>query len=209
MRPIADHSQAAAYARGLTPDRVRAQWKEIDELNAELAPFRILKGTEVDILRDGRPDFDDDLLSGFDFVVASVHSDFGMTEDEATDRVCRALENPHVDVLGHPTGRLLLERVGYPVNHEKLIECAARHGKAIELNSNPHRLDLDWRWLSACESAGVPVPINPDAHIIDGLWDIQYGVEVAAKGPLTPANCPSTWTADTFLNWCKTHTRPK
>jgi DNA polymerase (family 10) len=204
---IADHSQAAAYAHGLTPDRVRAQWKEIDELNREVAPFRVLKGTEVDIHADGRLDFDDDLLAGFDFVIASIHTGFAMTEDEATNRLCRALENPHVDILGHATGRLLLERIGYPVNHERLIECAARHGKAIELNSNPHRLDLDWRWLAQCEAARVPVPLNPDAHIVDGLWEIRYGVEVAAKGPLTAANCPSTWPVDTFLNWCNIHTR--
>jgi DNA polymerase (family X) len=204
---IADHSQAAAYARGLTPDRVRAQWKEIDDLNRDVAPFRILKGTEADILADGNPDFDNELLAGFDFVVASVHSGFNMTETEATDRLCRALENPHVDILGHMTGRLLLERNGYPVNHEKVIECAAKHGKAIELNSSPHRLDIDWRWLARCAEAGVPVPLCPDAHIIEGLWEIRYGVEVAAKGPLTAADCPCTWSADQFLDWCQTHNR--
>jgi DNA polymerase (family X) len=204
---IADHSQVAAYARGLTPDRVRAQWKEIDELNREVAPFRIFKGTEADILPDGRPDFDDDLLAGFDFVVASIHSGFGMTEEEGTQRLCRALESPHVDMLGHMTGRLLLERNGYPVNHERVIECAANHGKAIELNSSPHRLDIDWRWLPVCSASRVPVPLCPDAHAIDGLWDIQYGVEVSAKGPLSAEDCPNTWSAEEFLDWCRNHKR--
>jgi len=205
---IADHSQSAAYARGLTPDRVRIQWAEIDVLNRELAPFRILKGTEADILADGRLDFDDDLLAGFDFVVASVHSGFAMSESAATERLCRALSNTHVNILGHPTGRLLLERNGYAVNHEKLLECAAQHGKAIELNCNPHRFDLDWRWLARAEELGVPVPLCPDAHSIEGLWDIRFGIEVAAKGPLTAANCPSAWTADQFVTWCDTRKRP-
>ena len=205
---IADHSQAAQYARGLYPDRVKEQWNEIDALNEELAPFRILKGTEVDILPDGRLDFGDDLLSGFDYVVASIHSKFQMTEDEAADRLCHALENPQVDILGHPTGRLLLQRKGYPIDHERVIQCAAKHGKAIELNCHPYRLDLDWRWLARCEELGVPVPINPDAHAISELNYVRYGVQVAAKGPLTAANCPSTWTADEFLEWCQTRKKP-
>ncbi|RPH93273.1 hypothetical protein EHM69_10760 [candidate division KSB1 bacterium] len=204
---IADHSQTAAYAHGLTPDRVRAQWREIDELNKQLAPFRILKGTEADILPDGSVDFDDEILAGFDFVVASIHSGFNMTEVQATERLCRALENPHVDILGHPTGRLLLERNGYPVNHEHLIACAAQNGKGIELNCSPHRLDLDWRWLSVCEEMHVPVPLCPDAHHIDGLWDIRWGIDTAAKGPLTAGNCPSTWGVETFLDWCRNHGR--
>jgi DNA polymerase (family X) len=202
---IADHSQAAAYARGLSPERVREQWKEIDRLNAELAPFRILKGTEVDLQAGGLLDFDDDLLAGFDFVIASVHSGFNMTEEEATERVCRALENSNVDILGHPTGRLLLERSGYPLNHERVIACAAQHRKGIEFNCNPHRFDLDWRWLSLCEDLHVPVPLCPDAHDIAGLWDIRYGVDVAAKGPLTAANCLTTWSAERFVDWCRSH----
>jgi DNA polymerase (family 10) len=202
---IADHSKAAAYANGLTPERVRAQWREIDELNRELAPFQILKGTECDILADGKLDFDDELLAQFDFVVASIHSGFSMTADEATARLCRALENPHVDILGHPTGRLLLERRGSPIHHEQVIECAARHGKAIELNANPHRLDLDWRWLKLCTELNVLVPINPDAHDVAGLDDIQYGIETAQKGPLPAALCPSTWSADELREWCNLH----
>lgn len=202
---VADHSQAAAYANGLTPERVRKQWTEIDKLNQELAPFRILKGTEADILPDGSLDFDDDLLAGFDYVVASIHSGFKMTEEAATDRLCRALENPHVDILGHLTGRLLLRRDGYPIDHRKVIACAAEHGKAIELNANPHRLDIDWRWLPLCIEYKVPIPINPDAHDIDGLADIRYGVDIAQKGPLPKELCPSCWSADEFINWCSTH----
>jgi DNA polymerase (family 10) len=132
-----------------------------------------------------------------------------MTEEEATERLCAALANPHLDILGHPTGRLLLQRKGYDINHERVIRCAAEHGKAIELNSSPYRLDLDWRWLSLCEELGVPVPINPDAHSISELNHIRYGVDVAAKGPLTAANCPSTWTAEEFLHWCDTREKPK
>ena len=202
---IADHSQSAAYARGLTPERVHAQWQEIDELNQEFAPFKILKGTETDILSDGRLDFEDEILAGFDFVIASIHSGFNMTEDQATQRLCKALANPHVDILGHMTGRLLLTRNGYPVNHEKVIACAAEHGKAIELNANPFRLDIDWRWLHQCEEVGVPVPITPDAHAISGLSDVQYGIEVAAKGPLSKNNCLSTWNTEQFMDWCSKH----
>ena len=159
----------------------------------------------MDILSDGRLDFPDDLLSGFDFVIASVHSGFNMTEAAATERLCRALSNPHVDILGHMTGRLLLTRNGYPVNHREVIECAAQNHKAIELNANPYRLDIDWRWLKLCVEKKVLVPLCPDAHAIDGLWDINYGVDVAAKGPLTSEFCPCTWGAERFLNWCAEH----
>ncbi len=202
---IADHSKVAAYARGLTPDRVYQQWEEIDQLNSELAPFRILRGTECDVLPDGKLDFDDSLLSQFDFVVASVHSSFGMTVEQATSRLCRALENPHVDILGHPTGRLLLKREGYPIDHERVLECAAKHGKAIELNCNPHRLDLDWRWFSRALELNIPIPINPDAHEIAGLDDIDFGIEIASKGPIPKELCPSAWTASEFISWCNSH----
>lgn len=202
---IADHSKSAAYAGGLSTDRVMEQWEEIDYLNDELAPFRILKGTECDILADGSLDYDDGLLRGFDYVVASIHQGFHMSEDEATTRLCRALENPHVDILGHATGRLLLRREGYPVNHEKLLECAAEYGKSIELNTNPHRLDLDWRWFKRAIELEIPIPLNPDAHAADGLDDIEYGLDLAAKGPITQALCPSAWSAHEFLQWCQTH----
>ncbi len=202
---IADHSKAAAYANGLTPDRVLQQWEEIDLLNDELAPFKILKGTECDILTDGRLDFDESLLAGFDFVVASIHSGFGMTEEQATDRLCKALENPHVDILGHPTGRLLLKREGYPVNHDRVLECTAKNGKSIELNCNPHRLDLDWRWFPRALELKIPIPLNPDSHTIEELDDIEFGIDLASKGPIPRELCPSAWSADEFLAWCRSH----
>jgi DNA polymerase (family 10) len=148
-------------------------------------------------------DLDDEFLSKFDFVVASIHSGFKMTEEIATKRLCRALENPHVDILGHPSGRLLLERDGYPVNHERIIECAAKHRKAIELNADPYRLDIDWRWISKCIEAGVPVPIDPDSHSAGALENVQYGLDVAAKAGLTAADCPSAWDVNDLLSWVK------
>ena len=202
---IADHSKLAVYADGLTPERVIKQWNEIDFLNNELAPFKILKGTECDILPDGRLDFDDHLLAGFDFVVASIHSSFKLTMEQETERLCRALENPHVDILGHPTGRLLLRREGYPIDHERVLECAANHGKAIELNCNPHRLDLDWPLFERALALKIPIPINPDAHSTSGLNDIEYGIDIAAKGPIPTELCPSTWSASEFLSWCNSH----
>jgi len=202
---IADHSKLAVYADGLSPEQVVKQWMEIEFLNSALAPFRILKGIECDILPDGRMDFDNYLLEGFDFVIASIHSSFKMTREQETDRICRALENPHVDILGHPTGRLLLRREGYPIDHERVLECAAKHGKAIELNCNPNRLDLDWRWFERALNLRIPIPINPDAHSISALNDIEYGIDIAAKGPVPAELCPSTWTANEFLSWCKSH----
>ncbi|MBK6765771.1 MAG: DNA polymerase/3'-5' exonuclease PolX [bacterium] len=203
---IADHSKSAGYAGGLTPERVLEQWEEIDYLNDELAPFRILKGTECDILPGGEMDFDDGLLRGFDFVVASIHQGFQMTRDDATVRLCRALENPHVDILGHATGRILLKREGYPVDHERLLACAAEHGKSIEFNCSPHRFDLDWRWFGKAIEYGIPIPLNPDAHAMDGLDEIDFGIELAAKGPITSELCPSAWSAERFLDWCNSHT---
>ncbi|MBL0060636.1 MAG: DNA polymerase/3'-5' exonuclease PolX [bacterium] len=204
---IADHSKLAVYADGLTPERVVDQWKEIEYLNSVLAPFRILKGIECDILPDGRMDFDDALLEDFDFVIASIHSSFKMTMEQETDRLCRALENPHVDILGHPTGRLLLKREGYPIDHERVLTCAAQNGKAIELNCNPQRLDLDWRWFARALELKIPIPLNPDAHSISALKDIENGIELAAKGPIPVNLCPSAWSADEFLEWCNSHNR--
>jgi DNA polymerase (family 10) len=179
---IADHSQIAAYARGLTPARVKAQHKEIDALNARDRSFRLFKGTEVDILADGTLDFTDAVLASFDYVVASVHSKFQMTEAEATKRVIRAITHKRVTMLGHPTGRLLLERDGYPVNMTEVIKAAADHGKIIEINAHPMRLDLDWRLVRLAKEKGVKIAINPDAHATAGLADVAYGVGIARKG---------------------------
>jgi DNA polymerase (family 10) len=185
---IADHSQSLTVANGLSPERVRRQWAEIDEVNAKLKGVRVLKGTECDILEDGRLDFPDDLLAGFDYVVASVHSHFGLDEAAQTERVCRALAHPAVTMLGHATGRLLLRRPGYKLDLERVIRTAAEHGKMIEINAQPDRLDLDWTWVKRAKAAGVTLVINPDAHDPESLGYYVYGVDVARRGWLTKAD---------------------
>jgi DNA polymerase (family 10) len=190
---IADHSQAAAYAGGLSPERVKKQLAEIDNLNASLKGFRVFKGTEVDILADGSLDFSDKVLSSFDYVVASVHSKFKMTESEATKRIIKALKNRYVTILGHPTGRLLLSRDGYPVNMIDVIHAASDYGKSIEINAHPQRLDLDWRLVKYAKEKGVRLCINPDAHNIDGLRDVFYGVGIARKGWLEAQDVVNAW----------------
>ncbi len=166
---IADHSKIAAYAGGLSYEKVKQQLREIDKLNGGFNDFKVFKGTEVDILPDGSLDWKSDVLERFDYVVASIHSKFKMTETEATGRIIKALKNKYVTMLGHPTGRLLLEREGYPLNMIEVINAAADYGKMIEINSHPSRLDLDWRLCKYAKEKGVRVCINPDAHRIDGL----------------------------------------
>ncbi|MBC6696776.1 DNA polymerase/3'-5' exonuclease PolX [Hymenobacter sp. BT190] len=182
---ICDHSQAAHYANGLPPERVRQQQREIDELNQELAPFRIFKGIESDILSDGSLDYPPTVLETFDFIVASVHSNLKMDERKATTRVLRAIENPYTTMLGHPTGRLLLRREGYPLDHKAVIDACAKHNVIIEINANPYRLDLDWRWVRYALDQGVQLSINPDAHHTNGYADMRYGVFMGRKGGLT------------------------
>ncbi|QNH63127.1 DNA polymerase/3'-5' exonuclease PolX [Hymenobacter sediminicola] len=182
---ICDHSQAAHYANGLQPERVRQQQREIDELNQELAPFRIFKGIESDILSDGSLDYPPTVLETFDFIVASVHSNLKMDERKATTRVLRAIENPYTTMLGHPTGRLLLRREGYPLDHKAIIDACAKHNVIIEINANPWRLDLDWRWVHYALDQGVQLSINPDAHHTNGYADMRYGVFMGRKGGLT------------------------
>ena len=185
---ISDHSQAASYAGGLSPAEVRRQWQEIDAFNNEQPATRLLKGIEVDILPDGRLDYDDDLLAGFDFVIASVHSSLRQPAAQMMPRLLAALRHPAVTMLGHPTNRLLLGREESAVDMACLLAEAARYGKALELNANPHRLDLDWRWCRAAKQAGVKIAINPDAHRSSGLDDVRYGVLMAQKAGLTPAD---------------------
>ncbi|MGY2131565.1 DNA polymerase/3'-5' exonuclease PolX [Hymenobacter sp. HD11105] len=182
---ICDHSQAAHYANGLSPERVRQQHREIDELNKELAPFRIFKGIESDILGDGALDYQPTVLASFDFVVASVHSNLKMDEARATTRLLRAIENPYCTMLGHPTGRLLLRREGYPIDYKAVIDACAQHQVIIEINANPWRLDLDWRWVRYALDQGVKLSINPDAHHTNGYADMRYGVFMGRKGGLT------------------------
>jgi len=191
---ISDHSKTAVYADGLKAAKVREQWAEIDALNAEMAPFRIYKSIESDILADGSLDYDDDLLAGFDFVIASVHSGLNMDEEKATRRLMTAIANPYTTILGHPTGRLLLSRAGYPIDHHRIIDACAEHGVAIELNANPYRLDLDWKWIPYAIDKGVRISINPDAHSTGGIDDIRYGVLAARKGGMTAASCWNTLT---------------
>lgn len=179
---IADHSQSAFYAGGLTPEDVRRQHRAIDEMNRRDPAFRIFKGIEADILPDGRLDYDDATLASFDFVIAAVHSHFGMSEDEMTGRLLRALANRHTTILAHPTGRLLLAREPYALDLERVIDAAAEHGKVIELNANPHRLDLDWRHCKHAKRQGVRIAVNPDTHHTDGLADMKYGLNIARKG---------------------------
>jgi DNA polymerase (family 10) len=186
---ITDHSQSAFYANGLKPDRVLAQMAEIDALNAEMAPFRILKGIESDILNDGSLDYEEAILEKFDFVIASVHSNLKMTREKATERIVRAIENPHTTILGHPTGRLLLSREGYPLDWDAVFDACARCGVAIELNANPYRLDIDWTLIPEALRRGIRISINPDAHSKEGIHDIRYGVLAARKGGLSAAGC--------------------
>ncbi|MFZ4101060.1 MAG: helix-hairpin-helix domain-containing protein [Sphingobacterium thalpophilum] len=186
---ICDHSKSAFYANGLNETRIAAQQLEIDEFNKKHSPFRIFKGIESDILYDGSLDYSDKVLSSFDFIVASVHSVLNMNEDKATDRLIKAIENPYTTILGHPTGRLLLSRNGYPIDHKKVIDACAANQVIIEINANPLRLDLDWRWHQYAISRGVLLSINPDAHRKEGFNDMKYGTLIARKGGLSKENC--------------------
>lgn len=182
---VSDHSKSANYANGLDEKRIQQQHEEIDQLNRQMKDFTILKSIECDILADGSLDYPDDILATFDLVIVSVHSRFKMSEEEATHRILRAMQNRYATILGHPTGRLLLAREGYPVDMLKIIDAAADLGVSIELNANPHRLDIDWRLLPRAREKGVKISINPDAHRTEGIDDIRYGVGVARKGWLT------------------------
>lgn len=182
---ISDHSRTASYAGGLEIEKVIKQHQEIDQLNQELAPFRIFKGIESDILGDGSLDYPAEVLGSFDFIVSSVHSILNMDQKRATERLIRAISNPYTTILGHPTGRLLLRREGYPIDHRAVIDACAAHGVVIEINANPWRLDLDWRWVRYATEQGVKLAINPDAHEMDGYADMKYGVLVGRKGGLT------------------------
>ena len=182
---ISDHSRTAFYAGGLDIEAVEKQHHEIDELNKELAPFKIFKGIESDILADGSLDYPEETLKSFDFIVSSIHSILNMDIKRATSRLVTAIENPYTTILGHPTGRLLLRREGYPIDHKTVIDACAKHGVVIEINANPWRLDLDWRWVRYAMEQGVKLSINPDAHEIDGYGDMKYGVLVGRKGGLT------------------------
>ena len=200
---ITDHSKAAFYANGLQPERVLTQMAEIDALNREMAPFRIFKGIESDILNDGSLDYEEDILRQFDFIIASVHTNLRMDEGKATQRLLTAIENPYTSILGHPTGRLLLSRQGYPIDHQAVIDACAANEVAIELNANPYRLDLDWTWIPYALEKGVLISINPDAHSREGIHDIHFGVLSARKGGLTAAMCLNARSTDDFATFCR------
>lgn len=201
---ICDHSKSAFYANGLNEQRVYAQHQQINELNQKLAPFKIFKGIESDILYDGSLDYSDDILKTFDFVVASVHSQLKMTEEKATERLIKAIENPYTTTLGHPTGRLLLSRKGYDIDYKKVIDACAANNVVIEINANPLRLDLDWRWHRYALEKGVLLSVNPDAHRKEGFNDMRYGILVGRKGGLTAEKCLNAFSlekiSDFFAN---------
>ena len=200
---ITDHSQAAFYASGLARDRMLAQHDEIDALNASATDVRVLKGVEADILADGALDYDEALLDRFDFVIGSVHSRFSMDGPTMTARVLRALDDPHLTILGHPTGRLLLSRAPYALDVEAVLEKAAEVGAAVELNADPHRLDLDWRHLPRARALGVPIEIGPDAHSPRGLDHMTTGIGIARKGGLAARDVLNTRSADEVLAFAR------
>ena len=202
---LTDHSKVAAYANGLNEERLRKQGEEVDRLNEEFAGhFYILKGTECDILRDGSMDFDDETLASLDFVVASIHSNFTLSPEEQTQRMLRAIANPYVDIIGHPTGRILLGRSGYELDMEAVIEAAAAHDVCIEINAHPSRLDLDWRLVRKARDKGIRIPVDPDAHALAGLDVMRYGIGIARKGWLRASDVPNTLEIDALQEFFRT-----
>ena len=199
---MSDHSKAAFYADGLKEDQVEAQWAEIDQINAYYDDgFRVYKGIEADILNDGSMDYGNDFLSQFEVVVASIHSQLNMDMEKANRRLIKAIENPHTHILGHMTGRLLLSRAGYPIDHGLIIDACAANGMIIELNANPQRLDMDWTWIPSALEKGVIISINPDAHVRESIHYMQFGVHVARKAGLTKEQCLNSKNADDFARW--------
>lgn len=195
---VTDHSQTAAYAGGLTPADLERQWAEIEALNAELAPFRILAGIESDILADGSLDYPDEVLARFDVVLGSLHSHLGLPAEQQTERLLRAIENPYLHVLAHPTGRLLLRRKGAEADWERVLARAAELGKIVEINANPWRLDLDWRQALLWRER-LDFSIGPDAHAPEGYADVTYGLWMAQKAGLAPQRVANTWPLERWL----------
>lgn len=200
---MCDHSKSAFYANGLSVERVMEQQAEIDRLNAGYQNFKIFKGIESDILNDGSLDYPEEVLKTFDFIVASVHSNLKMSEEKATGRLIKAIENPYTTILGHPTGRLLLARKGYLIDHKKIIDACADNQVSIELNAHPYRLDIDWRWIPYCLEKGVIISINPDAHHREGFQDMYYGICAARKGLLSKKECLNAMSLSEFEHYLK------
>jgi len=195
---LSDHSQSAFYANGLKEDRIREQHKQVDELNKKLAPFKIFKSIESDILNNGELDYPEEVLKTFDLVIASVHSNLKMNEEKAMARLIKAIEDPHTTILGHMTGRLLLSRNGYPLDHNKIIDACAANKVAIELNAHPRRLDIDWRYIDHALEKGVLISIDPDAHALEGFDDVKYGVLAAQKAGVESSNNLSSFSLSMF-----------
>lgn len=198
---ISDHSKSAGYANGLTEQRIREQHKYVDELNKKLAPFKIFKAIECDILGDGALDYENKILSTFDLVITSIHSNLDMDEEKAMMRLLGAITNPYTTILGHMTGRLLLKRKGYPVDHKTIIDACADHHVAIEINASPSRLDMDWRWIDYAMEKGLTLSINPDAHTIEEFYNVKYGVLVAQKGGLPKNKNLSSYSLQEFEDY--------
>lgn len=199
---ISDHSRSAAYAKGLTEDRVREQGLAIEKLRKKFK-IRIFWGTECDILKDGSLDYSDPVLAAYDFVIASVHSNFTLSEADMTRRIQKALQNKYVTLLGHMTGRVLLEREGYAVNQAEVLKTACDYGVSVELNANPHRFDIDWRQLPKAKELGVKISINPDAHTVEGLSVVPFGVGIARKGWLSKEDVLNTMPLGRIASWLK------
>ncbi len=195
---ISDHSKSAFYASGLSEEKIKEQHKYVDELNSRFAPFKIFKSIESDILNDGNLDYSDTVLSTFDLVIASVHSNLKMPEEKAMMRLIKAIENPYTSILGHMTGRLLLSRKGYPVDHKKIVDACAANNVVIELNAHPNRLDIDWRHIEYALEKKILISIDPDAHFIEGFDDIRYGVLVAQKALVQKENNLSSFSLPQF-----------
>jgi DNA polymerase (family 10) len=200
---VTDHSQAAAYAGGLTPEDLARQGDEIDEVNSRLKGFRVLKGIEADILQDGRVDYDERVLAQLDFVIASIHSRFNLDKKQMTARMLAAMDNPYLTIIGHPTGRLLLSRDPYPIDLDAVIEKAATSRVALEINADPHRLDLDWRVLRQARKTGAAISIGADAHNVAGLSYVEYGVGMARKGWLGSADVLNARPVEEFMSFAR------
>ena len=205
---ITDHSSSAAYAGGLRREDLERQWAEVDRVNGTVGGIRVLKGVEVDILPDGRLDYGPDVLGRLDFVIASLHDDGGLSRVEMTDRVLRAMDNPYLTIWGHPTGRTLDGRDPYPMDLEPLFARAAERGIAVEINADPHRMDLDWRYLRAARAAGAMISIGADAHSTAGLAHMEFGVGLARKGWLGPEAILNTRSLEEFLAFARVR-RPR
>jgi DNA polymerase (family 10) len=198
---ISDHSKVAVYANGLTEERIQEQHRYVDELNTKLTPFKIFKSIECDILNDGSMDYSNNILSTFDLVIASVHSNLKMNEEKAMSRLLKAIENPYTTILGHMTGRLLLSRNGYLVDHKKIIDACAANHVVIELNAHPRRLDIDWKYIDYAMQKDVLISVDPDAHYLHGFDDVKYGVLAAQKGGLTKEKNLSSFSLREFEEW--------